>query len=92
MNQSLLVARGTTSASGVDRGVGMGDVLQTGQAAAGTCWGRVQKYEAKVMVVMSKSIPTDTPIPYPKPPMLLDPRKPPESAVPFMAPENLSRG
>jgi hypothetical protein len=30
-HQSLLLANGTTSARGVDRGVGSGDVLQTGQ-------------------------------------------------------------
>jgi hypothetical protein len=30
---------------------------------------RVQKYDAKVKVVMRRRIPTDTPIPYPKPPI-----------------------
>ncbi|MFS7908369.1 hypothetical protein Hanom_Chr01g00082361 [Helianthus anomalus] len=33
------------------------------------------------MVMMSRSMPNEIPIPYPNPPMFCDPRKPPESAA-----------
>lgn len=44
----------------------------------------VQKYEARVIVVIRRRIPTETPMPQPKPPMFWEPRKPPELLVAFI--------
>ena len=42
MNQSRLVANGTTSARGMERGVGIGDVLQRGQVGCSLNHGSMQ--------------------------------------------------